>query len=74
MIFVLLFSSSVVADECIKGNCVNGYGIYEFSSGTVYIGQNKDNLANGKGTVILVMASGKMTYIVGNGWMTRDMA
>ena len=51
-LFVLFFSSSLVADECIKGNCVNGYGIYEFSSGTVYIGQNKDNLASGKGTVI----------------------
>tara|TARA_B100001059_G_scaffold159927_1_gene159518 strand:+ start:416 stop:538 length:123 start_codon:yes stop_codon:yes gene_type:complete len=30
--FVLLFSSSVVAG-CISGNCVNGYGIYEWDNG-----------------------------------------
>ena len=52
ILFVLSYSSLVVANECIKGNCINGYGIYEFSDGTVYIGQSKDNLANGKGTVI----------------------
>ena len=53
-LFVLFFSSSVVADECISGDCINGYGIYVWDSGDKYVGENKNNAMNGLGTYYFV--------------------
>ena len=35
---------------CIKGNCVNGQGTYNYASGNQYIGEYKDNKKHGQGT------------------------
>ena len=34
---------------CIAGNCKNGFGVYKFSEGTLYIGEFKNNNKNGVG-------------------------
>ncbi len=47
-LFFLFITSSVFA-ECINGNCVNGYGVYEIDDGNIYIGEYKNSLPNGKG-------------------------
>lgn len=46
----LLFQSTLSA-QCIKGNCYNGYGTYEFSNGTRYIGDFQEGRAHGKGII-----------------------
>lgn len=43
------FSSALFANECVSGNCKNGYGTYEWDNGTKYIGEFKDDLFHGKG-------------------------
>ena len=35
---------------CIKGNCVNGQGTYNYASGSQYIGEFKDGKFHGQGT------------------------
>ena len=35
---------------CIKGNCVNGQGTYNYASGSQYIGEWKDGNFHGQGT------------------------
>jgi len=35
--------------ECIKGDCVNGQGVYTFSDRSKYVGEWKDNKLHGKG-------------------------
>ena len=50
LVLGLLLSSNAYA-ECIKGDCINGYGIYTQSSdGGKYVGEWKDGKANGQGT------------------------
>jgi len=48
----------VVAEECISGDCINGYGTYIFGpgewEGDKYIGENKNNLSHGLGTYYFV--------------------
>ena len=36
--------------QCIRGNCVNGYGVYVFRNDEEYAGEFKNGLANGAGT------------------------
>jgi len=58
-IFVILLTSIIVLDgfgqtsSCIKGNCDNGWGIYEWKSGSSagdkYIGEWKDGYRDGEG-------------------------
>ena len=52
--FFLFLSTSVFANECISGDCNNGYGTYVWNSGEFkgdkYVGENKNNLADGIGT------------------------
>ena len=55
--FFLFLSTSVFADSCVSGDCVNGYGTYVWDDGTKYVGESKDNLLNGQGTMI--WANGK---------------
>lgn len=44
-----LFSFSNLQAECVKGNCLNGYGTYRFPSGAKYIGDFEDGKMSGKG-------------------------
>jgi hypothetical protein len=50
VVYTLLFHSTLSA-QCIKGNCYNGYGTYEFSNGSRYIGNFVDGRAHGKGII-----------------------
>ena len=49
--FFLFLSTSVFANECISGDCVNGYGTYVWDDGGKYIGESKNNLSHGQGTL-----------------------
>ena len=49
-IFFLFLSTSVFADSCVSGDCVNGYGTYVWDDGDKYVGESKDNLLHGQGT------------------------
>lgn len=44
-------------EECLSGNCVNGYSVMKFPSGNKYEGEFKDGRFHGKG---------KMTFASGN--------
>ena len=52
--FFLFLSTAVFADSCVSGDCDNGYGTYVWDSGEFkgdkYVGENKNNLADGQGT------------------------
>ena len=37
-------------DECIKGDCNNGYGTFKWTFGDKYVGGFKDNERHGQGT------------------------
>ena len=56
MKYLLGYDRGVVISEqrtktgCIKGNCENGEGTYNFSDGDVYTGTWKDGKHNGQGT------------------------
>ena len=47
-----LFPSTSVFAKCISGDCNNGYGTYLDDYGTKYVGEWKNNSANGQGTLI----------------------
>ena len=49
-IFLVLMVCNVGFAECIKGNCINGYGTYTFESGSKYVGEFKDGNWHGRGT------------------------
>jgi len=36
--------------ECIKGDCINGYGTYTYANGSKYVGEWKDGKKHGQGT------------------------
>ena len=50
--FFLFLSTSVFADSCVSGDCVNGYGTYIEDNGLKYVGEWKNKSANGQGTLI----------------------
>jgi len=56
---VVLFLISIESwgQECISGNCVNGYGTYTYADGEQYVGEFKDDLPNGQGTKTYVDGS-----------------
>lgn len=39
-------------NECVSGDCSNGYGVYKFHSGLKYEGEWKDGKRHGKGKLI----------------------
>ena len=41
-IFLLLMFCNVGFAECIKGDCINGYGTYTWTDGRQYVGEFKD--------------------------------
>jgi len=54
VLFISFLSAPVVlADECIEGDCVNGYGTMVTTTGQKFIGHFKDGLRHGKGVFIL---------------------
>ena len=48
-VLVLTFSLPAPADECISGDCVNGYGTYVWDDGDMYVGESVNNVAHGQG-------------------------
>ena len=50
-VFVLTFSFSAFAGECISGDCRNGYGTYGWDDGSIYIGEFRNSNFNGSGTL-----------------------
>ncbi|MBP7184178.1 MAG: caspase family protein [Saprospiraceae bacterium] len=50
-IFLLLgcYFSVNMSAQCVKGNCLNGTGVYKFKSGAVYEGEFIKGLFNGRG-------------------------
>ena len=53
LVLVLTFSFSAFADECVSGDCVNGYGTYIWTmeiAGDKYVGECKNNMMHGQGT------------------------
>ena len=54
ILFISLLSAPVaLADKCIEGDCVNGYGTLVTSTGQKFIGHFKDGMRHGKGVFIL---------------------
>lgn len=47
----IFFFSNITYSNCVTGNCENGLGTYKIDS-FEYIGQFKNNLFNGQGTII----------------------
>ena len=84
-IFVLNFSFSAFADECVSGDCVNGYGTYVWDSGNKYVGESKNNLSHGQGTFTFTNGdkyvgewkngdfNGQGTYIYADGEIVRGI-
>ena len=52
ILVMLLWCNLVLADECIQGNCNNGYGTFTWTDGAKYIGEFKIGLMHGRGTYI----------------------
>jgi len=73
LVLVLLIFSSVLnlsaQHECIKGNCIDGYGTYEFPGGARYIGDFRNGKMDGKG--ILTYPDG--SKYIGN-WKEQERA
>lgn len=51
--FSLLLMSPLYADECMEGDCDNGYGTGFTEDNKVYEGEWKDGLPNGRGTLYI---------------------
>ena len=49
LVLGLILSSTAFA-ECIKGDCINGYGTFTWSNGDKYVGEFKDGNLDGQGT------------------------
>jgi hypothetical protein len=46
---MILLHTNVWAQKCLSGDCVNGFGKYEYKNGDVYEGYSKGGYKNGKG-------------------------
>ena len=53
LIWVTFAPLGVNADECIDGDCVNGYGTMVTTTGQKFTGHFKDGLRHGEGVFIL---------------------
>jgi hypothetical protein len=49
---VLFWTNSIIAQNCISGNCTDGFGIYTFANGSKYIGDWKNGQREGHGYII----------------------
>ena len=69
-VFPVLLMISACSEQCIKGDCNNGYGTYTYADGSKYAGEFKDGKKHGQGT--FTFASGKVMKGVGkNGKLVR---
>lgn len=48
---IILFPLMGYADECVKGDCVNGSGEMNYATGHTYSGEFKDGMRHGKGVL-----------------------
>ena len=46
---LILFTSNLFGQTCVKGDCQNGYGIETYSSDSKYLGEFKNGKKNGQG-------------------------
>jgi len=54
ILMILLFVPAVsFGDECVEGDCVNGKGTMNFSTGHKYTGAFKDGVRHGEGVMLL---------------------
>jgi hypothetical protein len=60
LLTLLLWSTSQLSAQCIKGNCKNGTGTFQYDSGARYVGDFKDGKINGEGT--LHFSNGNVYY------------
>ena len=60
-----LLSTQSWSQECISGNCVNGYGTYTYADGDKYVGEWGNGKRNGQGTYTYA-DGGKKAGIWGN--------
>ena len=49
-VFPVLLMISACSEQCIKGDCNNGYGTYTYADGSKYAGEFKEGLSHGQGT------------------------
>ncbi len=49
---IFVATGDCLADGCVSGNCVNGYGTYVWSSGSQYSGDWKNQQRYGYGTFV----------------------
>ena len=49
-VFPVLLMISACSEQCIKGDCNNGYGTYTYADGSKYAGEFKDGKKHGQGT------------------------
>lgn len=52
--FCLLFPDGPLADECLEGDCENGFGKGFTDEGAIYNGEWKDGLPHGRGNLFQV--------------------
>ena len=48
---LLLLSISQLGAQCVKGNCKNGTGTYQYDSGARYVGEFRNGKIHGEGTL-----------------------
>lgn len=51
LLALLLLSISQLGAQCVKGNCKDGTGTYQYDSGARYVGQFKNGKIHGEGTL-----------------------
>ncbi len=47
--------TSAPTPVCTAGNCVDGQGTYTYANGDKYVGEWRDNLPNGQGTMTYLL-------------------
>ncbi|MFT4667258.1 MAG: hypothetical protein ACI8YQ_000414 [Polaribacter sp.] len=60
LLALLLLSISQLGAQCVKGNCKNGTGTYQYDSGARYMGEFKNGKIHGEGT--LFFSNGNKYY------------
>lgn len=69
VVLILLFPANLLADECVLGDCENGYGKIVMNQGFEYEGEFKDGNPHGKGTVTTLYG----TVITGDNWSENGL-
>ena len=57
LFLIFLLASSVSFSQCLKGDCENGYGVFQYKDGTKYIGDFLAGKQNGKGKLSFTSGS-----------------